>query len=281
MTRVVISLTSIPPRFGSLHACLSALLQQTAEIAAVNLYLPRQYRRFPGTWPLPIVPEGVSIHQVAHDLGPATKILPAVAAYRGTDTLILFCDDDRIYDPGWAAHLIAAAKAHPGSAVAAFGTKVSHISDTGWVSPQVPAAPFVKKDLAYRAKRALSLGRWKPSAVSGSGYVDILCGWGGASVRPEFFQASDFEIPDVLWTVDDVWLSGCLAKNGLSIWLEKMAPAQRPKVGGLADQVHALRDWRYRGFDRAQANAACVRYFRETYGIWGGQGACAPLPAIV
>jgi hypothetical protein len=33
-------------------------------------------------------------------------------------------------------------------------------------------------------------------------------------IRPEYLQNDAFGIPDVLWSVDDVWLSGMFERNG-------------------------------------------------------------------
>jgi hypothetical protein len=52
-----------------------------------------------------------------------------------------------------------------------------------------------------------------------------------------------FDIPDLLWTVDDIWLSGQLAVNGVPI--RKIT-------------------------DHEQANRACIRHFQREYGIWSG-----------
>ncbi len=271
MTRVIVSLTTIPPRFAGLQDCLESLLQQTAQIDQINLYLPRRYRRFPGDYTLPKVPPGITIRIVEDDYGPATKVLPAAVENAGTDTLILFCDDDKVYHPTWAQHLVDGAKVHPDCCIVAVGANVSQFSRYTWSSPKVPAADFVHKDWWYRAKRATSLGRWKPSNIQGSGYVDILCGWAGCAVRPEFFCQGDFDIPDILWTVDDVWLSGCLERNGVPIWLENLDTKKRPRRGVNDTLDHALRGLTYKGYDRQRANQACIRYFKERYGIWGGR----------
>lgn len=276
MTRVIVSLTTIPPRFAGLPDCLESLVQQTAQIDEINLYVPRQYRRFPGEYALPTVPAEISIKVVEHDYGPATKVLPAVLENDGTDTLILFCDDDKVYHPTWAQHLINGARAHPACCIVAVGANVSQFSTYTWSSAKVPAADFIRKDWRYRAKRAASLGFWKPSNIHGSGYVDILCGWAGCAVRPEFFCQADFDIPDILWTVDDVWLSGCLERNGVPIWLENLDPKDRPQRGINDTQDGALRSFTYKGHNRKRANHACIRYFKEQYGIWGG-AECAQL----
>lgn len=270
MSKVVVSLTTIPPRMSDLDECLRSLLAQSARIDEINLYVPREYRRFPGAYTLPKVPQGVNVKVIEEDLGPATKVLPAVRDYAGTDTLILFCDDDRAFPTQWAQRLIDSAQLRPHCAVSAAGHQVVRMSDFDWSTQNSPVATFVRKDALYRLKRALSLGLWKPQRIQSSGHVDTLCGWAGCAIRPEFFVEEDFEIPDVLWTVDDVWLSGCLEKNGVPIWLEKLGPDAEPRAAANDIETFALRTFTYKGFDRFQANAYCIQYFRENHQIWGG-----------
>lgn len=100
---LVISLTSIPPRFGQLPRVLDALLAQGAD--RVALVIARSYARFAPA-PLPALPEGVEVIRTATDLGPAGKLLAPAAAFPGAD--ILYCDDDWHYGPGWADALRAA-----------------------------------------------------------------------------------------------------------------------------------------------------------------------------
>ena len=276
MTRIVVSLTSIPPRFAGLQDCLRALLLQTAQIDEIALYLPPNYRRFPGAVAPPQVPAGVTLKPADKDYGPATKVLPAVAEYAGTDTLILFGDDDKVYCPNWAQNLIDCAKEHPDSCVTAVGSRLSEFSAGPWAPPRAPAARFVQKDWKYRAKRAASFGRWKPERVQGAGHVDLLCGWGGCAVRPDFFGQEAFDIPDILWTVDDIWLSGCLERHGVPIWLEPPDTSSIPQRGANDTNDHALRSLTYKQHNRAAANEACIRYFRQRYGIWGGEIAKPP-----
>ena len=78
--KLIVSLSSIPPRFHKIGATLQALLGQSARIDRICLYIPEVYRRFPD-WDgsLPEVPEGIEIHRTEADLGPATKVLAAAA----------------------------------------------------------------------------------------------------------------------------------------------------------------------------------------------------------
>ncbi|PTE14320.1 hypothetical protein [Pseudogemmobacter blasticus] len=274
MTRLILSLTTVPPRFAYVHENLAALKQQTARIEAINLYIPRRYRRFDyDPAQLPKLPEGVTLRLIDEDLGPATKVLPACRDYRGQDVRILFCDDDKVYDPGWAQRFVEAGADQPGCVICEEGGLLDtpFYAHDGWQSPRQPKAGYRRKDLGYRLRRALSLGRWKPSKAMTSGYVDILEGWGGVMVRPDDFDDAAYDIPDVLWTVDDVWLSGCLERRGIPIWLN-VRDKVRSKGSSNEVKEAALRNFVYQGHDRISANRACIRYFRETYGIWGGAG---------
>ncbi|MBO9397083.1 glycosyltransferase family 2 protein [Shimia sp. R9_2] len=272
VTKLVLSLTTVPPRFPHVDKNLARLLEQTADIAEINLYVARKYRRFDyDAADLPVVPEGVNLRVIDEDLGPATKVLPAAREYAGQDVQILFCDDDKLYDNQWAQRYVDAAKAHPDCCIV---EEAGHLDNPvyahdGWQGSRGPRAQFLVKDWKYRAKRAATFGKWKPSKALSSGYVDILEGWGGVLVRPEFFDEACYDIPDVLWTVDDVWLSGCLERRGIPIWLntDNKIRSKEPKNEG---SDAALRKFVYMGHDRIAANRACIDYFRETYGIWGG-----------
>ncbi len=101
-----ISLTSIPPRFPRLAPVLASLLAQRPAPAHVFLTLPDRYTRFPGQVTPPDLPEGITLLRADTDLGPATKILPAARALADRDLRLICCDDDWIYGPDWAAHLL-------------------------------------------------------------------------------------------------------------------------------------------------------------------------------
>jgi hypothetical protein len=268
MSKLVISLTAIPPRFPYLHETLNSLLEQKAQVAAINLYLPKKYRRF--EWDpsvLPAVPAGVNIRLIDGDLGPATKVLPAVKEYQGQDVNILFCDDDKVYDPDWAQRFVDASTAHPNHCIVEEGGDVCHYSHHAYRGSRQPRSNRRSKDMGYRVKRLLSLGLWKPRKSVGSGYVDMLEGWGGVLVRPSFFTDAAFDIPDILWTVDDVWLSGQLALNHIPIWLNG-EDSRRTKGSSNEVKSASLRKLVHEGHGRTEANQACVDYFREHHQIW-------------
>ncbi|MEY2956521.1 MAG: hypothetical protein RL123_1249 [Pseudomonadota bacterium] len=276
----VISLSSIPSRFPALERVLPALLAQDIGDVAIELYLPRRYRRFPdhdGT--LPRVPPGVEIVRVDEDLGPATKILHAVERHRSADTPILYCDDDVLYAPGWARGLIEAQRAHPFAAVAAAGMNLDAL---GLPLPPVagPRAILQRRarDWRYLVARAVQIARHGGAArvpperkairrlVRRTGRIDIAEGYGGVVVRPSFFDASFREIPPVLWAVDDVWISGNLARRGVPI----LAVADAAQLRFMAEHhaPDALHQVAIEGAARFEANRRCALWMQEHLGVW-------------
>ena len=276
----VISLSSIPSRFSALERVLPALVAQDIGDVAIELYLPRRYRRFPdhdGT--LPRVPPGVEIVRVDEDLGPATKILHAVERHRSADTPILYCDDDVLYAPGWARGLIEAQRAHPFAAVAAAGMNLDALG-----LPLPPASgprgilQRPARDWRYLVPRAVHIARHGGAArvpperkairrlVRRTGRIDIAEGYGGVVVRPSFFDAGFREIPPVLWAVDDVWISGNLARRGVPI----LAVADAAQLRFMAEHhaPDALHQVAIEGAARFDANRRCALWMQEHLGVW-------------
>ncbi|MFC4729270.1 hypothetical protein [Coralloluteibacterium thermophilus] len=271
----IISLSTIPPRFGLLDATLDSLLRQRPRVDAVRLYVPRRYRRFPDyDGRAPAVPAGVDVVRIDDDLGPASKVLFAVREFRGTDARILFCDDDKLFAPGWAARLFDEQAARPDEAVALVGKSIGPVgARTALRRPQARRArgfdaDYLMRKLRQRVRTRL-LGQDVPRAmrrpVAEAGYVDVLQGLGGAVVRPHFFDATAFDIPEVLWAVDDYWLSGMLAARGVPIWLPAGMELPAPSR---ADDVDSLYDAVIEGVDRDGANQRCIAYMRERFGVW-------------
>lgn len=137
---LVISLTTIPPRFAQLPQVLAALLAQGADVVA--LVVPRAYARFAPV-ELPVLPAGVRVLRTETDLGPAGKLLATAGAFPGAD--ILYCDDDWLYAPGWAQ---AFSGEHPGRVVAASAWPVERIGRRGGTIAQGFAGVRVAADVA-------------------------------------------------------------------------------------------------------------------------------------
>ncbi|MCG3268026.1 glycosyltransferase family A protein [Yoonia sp. I 8.24] len=267
----IVSLTAIPPRFRHLGPVLECLTAQTAKIDEIRLYVPKRFRRFPEyAGEMPDVPKGVRVIQTDDDLGPASKVLFAVDDLRGSDCNIVYCDDDMLYEPTRFARMIEAGLQHPDACISPAGIDVG-----GRASGNLPRALPAQKNLSYRARRVLQIGmeviarksRPKPPFphVAKSGYVDIARGWGSVLVKPHFFSREVFEIPEVLWSVDDYWLSGDMARNNVLIWAPAAIPKPRYAKGR---DVESLIDATIDGHDRDAANALCIKYMQDKYGVW-------------
>jgi len=194
------------------------------DAAEVWLCLPHRYERFPGTVVPPTLPEGVRLIRCAVDYGPATKLLGAIEA--GHLGPITYCDDDVIYEPGWLEAL------RPKVGVASAGS--------GW-----------------------SVSRLKRIGVTAPG-LDIAQGFSGVTVTADMFDPSVFDVPSVAWPVDDIWLSGHLARSNVAI-------VEAPSARRLCKPFSApssLQDSMVNGVSRAEANAKCAAWLNKMYGVW-------------
>lgn len=280
----LVTLTSIPPRFGLIGPTLEALVAQQG-IDGVELYLPQSYHRFPdwdGT--LPVVPKGVTIRRAEMDYGPATKVLCAAKEYRGQNIRLLFCDDDRDYRPGWARALLDEADRYPDRAVALAGWDIAGLADR--VAHDAPRYERRSRtwDLAYRTERLKQILSGQANAklsekpprriIAQSGFADVFEGYGGVVVRPEFFDDQVFDIPTEAFHVDDVWLSGALARQGIGIWLAADLP--EPKTTA-ADRTAALYRHRVANKGRPELDAGAIALLRDRWGLWGGADLSVPV----
>jgi hypothetical protein len=267
LTRTIISLTTIPPRMPHLWPILESLLKQTAQVDSIILWVPDRYRRAEfSNIIIPDLPRGVEVRRCELDYGPATKVLPAVRHFAGEDVRILYCDDDRIYNSDWAERMIAESDRFPDDCICEAGERVEatilRAFGNTWKYQVLTKSTLGMYGHFHRRKiRALDPGR---------GLVDIAKGYGGVLVRPYFIPASAFDIPTILWTVDDFWLSGQMALNGVKI--RKVARREHSTKTEVAE-VEALVDLLHGGVGRDAANLECVRYFRVQHGIWGGNAA--------
>ncbi len=275
MSDLIISLTTIPPRMHQIAPTLRDLVAQRADVAEVRLYIPRRYRRFdfdPAT-DLPDLPDGVTLCMTDEDFGPATKVLPAVRDFSGQDVEILFCDDDQPYAPDWAQYFLDARRARPDACIVEKGYDLDTRPPGARYrleNRMQPRALARHKGVGYRMFRLLTLTTIKPKPYIVDGYVDVLEGYRGAMIRPEFIPPETFDIPEVLWTVDDPWLSGQMTRNNVPIWLMTAPPLWGRPYGahhqdGLAKMVH-------QDHGRLEADTACIEHFRKNFGIWQGDG---------
>ena len=278
MKPYVITLSSIPPRFDRLSLTLETLVRQTVRPEAIILYLPESYRRFPD-WDgrLPDVPEGVEIRRVSEDFGPATKLLPALKDFAGQDIEILFCDDDMAYARDWAEQFLRQREKQPDDCITLCGGVIETIPLRERKALLTPRAWRLWRvfDMEQNLRVLVeTFGRrflgWPYRFVGRrrclrAGYVDNFMGFGGVLVRPEFFDEDVFDIPEEVWSVDDIWLSGVAMKNGHPVW---MIPRRREATSHPHFAEADLTSMEGGSDGRDEANARAVRYLQDRYGIW-------------
>lgn len=190
--RVVVSLSTIPSRAKRLGGVLNSLLDQTEPADRIVLALPdfsgRENTAYPPVDTLGL-PEGIAVLRTA-DHGPATKFLPALEAE--PDAVIVVVDDDVILPRDFLATLLAAHRRLPGCALGYRGVQL------------VPGQAFV--DLTHILA----------TAVSAPTKVDVLFGTWGYLLPVgvlDHIGREHGETDDHMRWVDDVWLSGMLARR--------------------------------------------------------------------
>jgi hypothetical protein len=255
---VIVSLTSIPPRFDHLKDTIESLQKQSVS-PKIFLSIPKQYRRTDfRDQRLPKIVSSVELLRPEEDFGPATKLLPVLEALKERpDQSIVYCDDDRIYDSRWLEELVSAGEERSSCCITSLGKRVENID----------ARYAYKKSFVRKALRRLfptsAIAPWCPPREMG--FVDVSLGYSGVLVRPRFFTNRVFNIPDLIWPVDDIWLSGNLAVNKVKVF----SLGSDEKAGiGLTERVSALSRLTYRGLHRAAADKFAVEYFRREFGVW-------------
>ena len=269
---IIVSLTSIPSRYKHLPAKIASLLNQTVSADAIELYIPKQYRRFGNpVEKLPRLPSEVKVTLVDWDLGPATKLLYALEKWDKHDVDILICDDDRLQDRRWISRFALARHSNAIDIICERGWNIDQRLGINQKNPLLPRAalnPNRGRTLSYRLRRLISLGLYHPDrdVYQSPGYVDIFEGFLGVLVPTGSLQKIAWEIPEILWTVDAVWLSGMAKYNGVGIWAHGLP---RPVRGnGWWDKVDSLTDWVADGIDRKNADRLCVEYLRSNFNVW-------------
>ena len=265
--KTVVSLTTIPSRVVHLGKVLESIEHQAVRPDAVELNIPYAYkkRKFPQV-DLSQVPKGFEVF-FCEDFGPATKVLPTLQRYKGQGVNIIYCDDDRIYNRFWLRRLLSRSLEHPASAIA---------DDCRAVEDVLRSYHFPKKGIAYRLKRALTLGAYKPYKVyikDNPEMASIAEGFGGVLVKPDFFLDSVYDVPEECWPVDDIWLSANLNMAGADIFFTNQPRSERSEpifhagcdMGRSEDSLTLTK---VNDFTRRELDYFALKYCVEQLGAW-------------
>ena len=184
--KVVISLTSIPSRFDKLISILDLLKLQIHNELWINI--PKNYKRFPD-WN-GIIPNFDSkiIVNSCEDYGPATKVIgPAMKL--DPDDLIVYLDDDTVYDERLVTNLL---KWHQTDPTSAWGLSGFNFEN------------YFNKNYPRQHGQC----------------VDVLEGYGSVIVKAGWIQnlMEEFnELSEEASRADDVILSNLLARQGVGL----------------------------------------------------------------
>lgn len=185
--KVIVSLTTTPPRFDKLQIVIPNLLSQTCHEVWLNI--PTRYNRFPdwdGQLPdLSNFDSKLKINRDCEDLGPGTKFMGPIAHLNPED-LIVYVDDDTNYDSKLVTNLLKWFRTDPQSAWGLSGFNFEN-----YFEGKFPRQHGVPLDV-----------------LEGYGSVIVKAGW-LQKVLPEFK-----ELLEVTWH-DDMILCNLLEKHGI------------------------------------------------------------------
>lgn len=261
---LIVSLTTIPSRIENLQKVIDSILKQSIKPDRIELNLPKSYsKRSMGTVNKSVIPDGIEVYWLEEDLGPATKVIPTILRYENEpDAQIIYCDDDRVFDRDWIRRLTETSHRNPHSCIAESGYNIeSHRHRTYWKS----------RKITYKILRLLTLGQFK-AGTAGNGNIDIAEGYAGVLIKPRFLKNAAIKIPDILWTVDDIWISGLLAYNNINIIetsrCSKVGSEDLVIEGDSMSDKDALRNFVYDDHDRTTSDELCIKYMQENFQVW-------------
>jgi len=168
-----------------------------------------------------------------------------------------------IYEKDWIKRLVTQSHNFPNDCIVENGVDVCWHLFKCWEK---------KNHNLYRFLRILSLGIWNPKMkYSNNEFFDCIEGSRGVLIKPSFFSDEVFDIPDIIWTVDDIWLSGILSKNNIKIRkTENTIKSYGLKEGecNFVQTDSSLSNYTYEGFNREMANCLAILFCNQKFKIW-------------
>lgn len=278
MSRLVVSLTTIPSRLGELRATLESLtVGQRRKPDRVYLTLPLTGLPSRGSPLLKYeLPEWlqapilkflglVEIVYIPTDLGPMSKLWGGLVRELEPDARIVVCDDDVVYGATWLAELDAHSQRHPGCAVGFgafdfvrgppfFRMRIGGIKNV----PHIPyPSTFATTDAAQSVQCLMGVsGALFPRSAFTSTGMKTLVEW---SRHPRMCRA------------DDVTISAWLSLAGVRRYLVKTSP-ELDEAGvdrGLVDALST--SWMHAVYNHAFAYST----LRASHGAFDDDPSCA------
>lgn len=212
---VIVSMTSQSGRFRACYWAVLSLITQDQGRTPVHLWLQKKDRHLVPRRLARLERHGLVIHYLAEDYGPATKLLPSLAAW--PSALIITADDDAVYERSWLSGLVAGHREHPG-AIICYRTHRIRYTPTGAVSPY---------------------STWEQmTPIDGFDNYHFFTGVGGVlyppnSLHPEVLDIQQLRLLSI--RADDIWFNWMARKQGTPIFRVPGKPNRWTPVLGSRD----------------------------------------------
>jgi hypothetical protein len=246
--RVVISLTTLPDRIGTIKPTIDSLLKQTRLPDEIVVVIPefslRQKRRYE-------IPEflaqmaRVRILRTEKDWGPATKFIPVIQEEKAagrSDTLIMVVDDDRTYPCDSVELYRYYSKRLPDAALCFRGGAIPH--NRKWHHVKIIFGNKIRE----------------PQRVA------VMTGCGSYLIRPRFFDESLWDYsgaPRGAFYMDDMWIAGCLDRRGVKKYAILASQMMRTVIRQAATMnLHEVPK------SRQACNNETIAFFKHTWDVF-------------
>jgi len=248
---IIVTFTTIPPRFQNIHFTINSILSQTVVPDKIVINVPEKYNNYSNNLQFPKIDDSRIIVNRCRDYGPATKLLGlnATELYDNMtdDDIIIVLDDDRNYNNRMVENFVHYNTIYPDKAMTIAGWEIEVVTD-GKVS---------------YPKRKLPRGREFHSC----GHIDVLGGCCAFALTKRMCPFNNDEIfkltkEDPKYYVDDIWLSGFLTLNGTDIYIvPNSTRSDEPR--NVNNNINPLCN-----SNRNKINTICAEYFRVKYNLW-------------
>jgi hypothetical protein len=191
---LVVSITSYPPRFATLHLTLMSLLSQDIKADEIVLWIYKKDLDLIPSSVTNLINKGLKIEVVEKDIKSYKKLIPALKHY--PDYFIVTVDDDVYYSRGWLNKLVSEARFDQTSILCC-------------------RAHYIKTDINGDFFPYLNWDFETNLQIADSRI--FLTGVGGVLYPPGCFHKEVFNenaFMDLCPTADDIWFYFMIRKNG-------------------------------------------------------------------